>query len=324
MKNHDKFFIGLEYLKTMVLDLKRPLFVSWQLTERCNLRCKYCLSSGKESDEIDLKRALDVITSLHRMGTKVIRFTGGEPLLRNDLPEIVRYCHKLGIQTGLASNGVLFANMVRDLRLLSAISFSLDGPKSVHDSLRGLGTHQLALQAIQIAKEHGLYTSVSVTITKSNIESIDYLLDLARQLRVKIFFQPVTDRTHCDDEIRQVIPDIEHYRGAIEKLIREKSRNKYIGNSVEGLKHLSLWPKKSSINCVAGRVIVRINANGDVYACPNYRAGVNRLNIKDTDIEECFNQLTPPCCDACWCGLFVELNLLSRLRPSLLINALLT
>ncbi|MCX5700987.1 MAG: radical SAM protein [Candidatus Omnitrophica bacterium] len=322
MRIKEKVFLGCAYLKTILFGIKKPLLVSWELTKRCNLRCKYCGSWLKQDDEIGPSQALELIRSLYAMGTRVIRFTGGEPLLREDLPRLVNHCSDLGISVGIASNGILFPGMANEFKRLAAVSFSLDGPEDIHDFIRGKGSHKQVMQAIDAAKEKNIYTTISVTLNSRNLFSLDYILGLARELRVQTFFQPALKTMLYSEEINPFKPDITQFRQAMEVLIREKRKNKFIGNSLASLKHMRCWPDKTAINCVAGKIICRIGSNGQMYPCPRAKVEKGELNVLKKSAKECFEGLTQPFCGECWCSLFVDLNLLSRLSPDTIIDAL--
>lgn len=323
MKIKEKIVLGCSYLQAIVFGIKKPLLVSWELTKRCNLRCKYCGSWLQQDDEINFSQALLLIQSLHEAGTRVIRFTGGEPLLREDLPALISCCSNLGISAGVASNGVMFTGMVNELKSLSAVSFSLDGPEHINDSIRGVGSHKHVIKAIEAAKAKNIYTTISITLNNQNLSSIDYIMGLAREFRVQAFFQPATKKILYSEEANPFVPDVIQFREAMDILIREKSKNRFIGNSLASLKHMRCWPDKTPINCVAGKIICRIGSDGQMYPCPRFGTVKSELNVLRKSVKECFRGLPEPSCAECWCSLFVDLNLLSRLSPGSIIDALL-
>lgn len=320
---YKKIILGGDFLRTTILGLKKPLFVSWQITSRCNLHCGYCFVPGEQRNEIGHDRCVNIIDDLRCLGTRVIRFTGGEPLLREDLPELISYCHKAGILTGVASNGVLFPDQADRLKGLSAVSFSLDGPEDVNDALRGEGTFRFVVKAIEAAQNRRIHTALSVTLTKNNIHCIHSILELAKFYCVKVFFQPVINGASKGCGEGQFSPDPKDFKDAIHKLIVEKDRNGHIGNSRTALKHMSFWPERKQIHCVAGRIICRIESDGQLYPCPRVKLESNELNVKNKSIKWAFERLPQASCEECWCGLFVELNLMSRFSSDAVVNAFL-
>ena len=88
MKIKDKIFIGHSILKSKLLKKSSPLTVGWSLTNRCNHECKYCGIPNVKSNELTTEQIFSIIDELSELGTKIIQFTGGEPLLRDDIGKI--------------------------------------------------------------------------------------------------------------------------------------------------------------------------------------------------------------------------------------------
>src|SRR3990170_5027619 len=134
---------------------KKPVVV-WNVTRTCNLHCVHCYadSHGKEYEgELTTEEALRVIDDLAQFGAPVILFSGGEPLLRPDLFQLIRYAKDKGIRGVLSTNGTLITReVVRQLKEfgLSYVGVSIDGPEHIHDRFRGKkGAFQEALQGIR-------------------------------------------------------------------------------------------------------------------------------------------------------------------------------
>ncbi len=133
-------------------------FVQWDITSRCNLRCRHCRSESfygeseleKDLGLEDVRRRLD---ALHAGGVRRIHFLGGEPFSRRDLPEIVEYASKLGILCSINTNGTLITEAVAE-RIITAgtylLTFSIDGPDApTNDAIRGLGTFSRICRGIE-------------------------------------------------------------------------------------------------------------------------------------------------------------------------------
>ena len=322
MNLEEKIVIGCAYFKAIFLKEKKPFFVSWGLTRRCNLRCKYCNAWREAPPEMDTSQILDIIDRLSELGTRMIRFTGGEPLLRDDIGEIICYARNSGIFVTLATNGIMLANRISQIKKIDGISISLDGTEDVHDAIRGLGTYKSAIEALSIAKSKNIPLTLVTTLNSINLFSVDHLLHIAEMNKVRIFFQPATKMILYDEQPNPVYPDADQFRAVILSLIKLKRKNKFIGNSISGLRHLYHWPEKTAINCMAGRIICRLHVDGNISSCPRFRIKDNELNIIEKDIAHCFNKLYPPYCQDCWCSFFVELNLISEFNISAIINAI--
>ena len=95
---------------TYSIRLKSPLSVCWQITTKCNLNCKYCISNSNMSGDYGLstEKAKEIINQLGRIGVNRLDFTGGEPLVRKDLCEVMEYAtNELGFHWGMTTNGIL-------------------------------------------------------------------------------------------------------------------------------------------------------------------------------------------------------------------------
>jgi 12,18-didecarboxysiroheme deacetylase len=172
------------YLLQFSVD-KRPVVV-WNITRACNLRCVHCYASAGTAQERDNELALEevkrVIDDLADFGVPVILFSGGEPLLRPDLPQMVDYAAKKGIRTVISTNGTLLTEkMIRafDRIDISYIGISLDGKEEVNDRFRGVeGAFYMALEGIRRAKRAGIKVGIRFTMNKRTSKEIPFIFDL--------------------------------------------------------------------------------------------------------------------------------------------------
>ncbi|OPY03834.1 MAG: Antilisterial bacteriocin subtilosin biosynthesis protein AlbA [Syntrophus sp. PtaB.Bin001] len=163
---------------------KRPVVV-WNMTRRCNLRCIHCYSSSQNiqySDELTNAEAKLMIEDLAAFGCPVLLFSGGEPLMREDLPELAQYAVSRGMRAVLSTNGTLLTReKVAVLKKigLSYIGVSLDGLQATHDRFRGkTGAFDAALKGIRICREEGIKVGVRFTINRKNAADIPAIFDL--------------------------------------------------------------------------------------------------------------------------------------------------
>lgn len=164
---------------------KRPVVV-WNVTRRCNLKCVHCYSSSQNiryDDELSTGEAKTLIDDLARFGAPVALFSGGEPFMRKDLPELVRYAVDRGMRAVVSTNGTLITK--EQARLygtmgLSYVGVSIDGIGAVHDRFRGVeGAFQAALKGMRNCMEEGIKVGIRFTVTKSNYLEIPAIFDLA-------------------------------------------------------------------------------------------------------------------------------------------------
>lgn len=164
--------------------------VAWETTRNCNLACLHCRASathGPFSGELDTQAARRLLDQIAEVGKPIVILTGGEPLLRPDIFEIARYGTDKGLRMVMAPNGTLITETTVRQMLdagIKRISVSLDGAaRKSHDRFRGVeGAFDGALRGIKLAKDAGLEFQINTTITKTNLDEIPLIQDLAVEL----------------------------------------------------------------------------------------------------------------------------------------------
>ncbi len=305
-----------------VFKKNRPLFVSWAITNRCNGQCLYCRIWENSSQELPTAKCLSLIEEIASEGGKIINFTGGEPLLREDIGELVDFIHSKGLQATVNSNGSLFTEKVKELKNLSSLKLSLDGPQEIHDFIRGKGSFDKVMQAIDTAKTENLKFSLCTVLSRYNLAYIEQIIGLAKNLNTTVSFQPAIETYLGSREINEVFSDGRSYRQAINRLIKIKTKTKdsiFIYNSESGLKHLYNWPDSNSrMSCAGGIIFCRIESDGSMRLCARSRQK-NSGNIEG-GFRKAFNSLKPDSCGSCWCVGVIEANYLFSFNPDVLLN----
>lgn len=190
MKLRDKILSLKAILKVRYLHRRIPLAVRFQLTNRCTLQCKYCNIWHTETKELSTKEIFRIIHELSKLGTKRISFSGGEPLLREDIDEIITFCNKQGIYPEMNSNGTLVPKKIDTVKKLDFLKLSLDGPQEVHDAVRGDGSYQKVIEAANISFKNKINFGFAYTLTKYNINFLDHVLGVATRYHTIVAFQP--------------------------------------------------------------------------------------------------------------------------------------
>ena len=163
---------------------KKPVVV-WNMTRRCNLRCVHCYSSSQNiryGNELTTAEAKAMIRDLATFGSPVILFSGGEPLMHRDLPELARYAVDQGMRAVISTNGTLItrqkAAVFKEIGL-SYVGVSLDGMKVTHDHFRGVeGAFDTAMKGIRICRDLGIKVGVRFTINRNNVADVPAIFDL--------------------------------------------------------------------------------------------------------------------------------------------------
>ena len=163
---------------------KKPIVV-WNMGRRCNLHCVHCYAQSRDieyTDELTTEQGKEMIDDLAQFGVPVILFSGGEPLMRKDLPELARYAKSKGMRAVISTNGTLIdeemAKILKEIEL-SYVGISLDGMRETNDKFRGLqGAFDMALEGMRNCKREGIKVGLRFTINKKNVDDIPAIFDL--------------------------------------------------------------------------------------------------------------------------------------------------
>jgi Fe-coproporphyrin III synthase len=171
---------------------KKPVVV-WNTTKRCNLKCVHCYAfaegEGERKGELTTEEGKKLLDDLAAFGAPVILFSGGEPLLREDLPELIDYAVKKGMRAVISTNGTLITEekaRIFSKFSLSYIGVSIDGIGDVNDSFRGVkGAFDKAITGIRNAKAAGIKVGLRFTINKRNYKEIPAVFDLIEKEKIE-------------------------------------------------------------------------------------------------------------------------------------------
>ncbi|MFG6375775.1 MAG: 12,18-didecarboxysiroheme deacetylase [Desulfovibrio sp.] len=169
---------------------KKPVIV-WNMTRRCNLKCVHCYARAVDvhgKDEIDTASAKRMIDDLAAYGVPVMLFSGGEPLVREDLVELAAYAVEKGMRAVISTNGTLITpQKAAELKKvgLSYVGISLDGLEEAHDRFRGKkGSFAKALEGVENCQAEGLKVGLRFTINKRNAGEIPGIFNILRDMEI--------------------------------------------------------------------------------------------------------------------------------------------
>jgi len=169
---------------------KRPVVV-WNITRKCNLKCIHCYAHAKNisfENELSTKEGKKLLDDLAQFGAPVILFSGGEPTIRKDLPELAAYAVEKGMRAVISTNGTLISQkMARTLKEigLSYVGISIDGMEEINDRFRGVkGAYKSALEGIENCKEAGIKVGLRFTINKLNAAEIPAIFKLLEEMDI--------------------------------------------------------------------------------------------------------------------------------------------
>jgi MoaA/NifB/PqqE/SkfB family radical SAM enzyme len=187
----------------------------FEITHRCNLKCNMCGHYGeagvnpKYRDELSIPKLKIIIDDISSF-SPFVTITGGEPFIRKDIMEILWLFKEKNISFGLLTNGTLInSDIAHKLAIInpSYMNISVDGPKEIHEQIRGNNTFDRTINAIKLLQNAGCSNlTINCVISKLNFEYLEEMADLADQLKVKIQFQHLqfTSKKRNDDH-REII-----------------------------------------------------------------------------------------------------------------------
>ncbi|MBU0994207.1 MAG: 12,18-didecarboxysiroheme deacetylase [Proteobacteria bacterium] len=169
---------------------KKPVVV-WNITRRCNLKCIHCYAHAKDmafENELTTEEGKAIIDDLSEFGSPVILFSGGEPTMRKDLPELAEHAVKKGMRAVISTNGTLItaekAKILKEIGL-SYVGISLDGMKEIHDQFRGVkGAFEKTMDGIRNCQAAGIKVGLRFTINKKNACDVPQVFDLLEEMDI--------------------------------------------------------------------------------------------------------------------------------------------
>lgn len=263
------------------------------VTEGCNLKCQMCSYRKPLPNELSLDEIKNLSDELFEFGLKHIVFSGGEPLLRKDFPEICRLFSRRKIKQTLLTNGLLLSKRYSEIQsFFHEIIVSLDGATAeVHNTIRGVDSFDLILQGVErvVSSSKRPQISIRIVIQKSNFRQLPKMVDFARSLKIdRISFLAVDVRSEAYGRLEtgQMISEssvnlnheeCDEFDKLIEQVVNEY-RNEFergfISESPDKLKHLAQYfralvgegefPRNY---CNAPNVSAVITSTGDILPC---------------------------------------------------------
>lgn len=171
--------------------------VSIELTQRCNLSCAMCAVWEGRRDGLPDAAAVSLLHESRSLGATTFTPSGAEPLMRKSTVELLEEASALGFaEIAMVTNGALVPKVAARLSRISGLrlNISIDGPRAVHDALRGDGSYDQALAGLKAAADHGIATGVSAVLMAPTLATLDHVLDLAERFQLSFAsvqpFQP--------------------------------------------------------------------------------------------------------------------------------------
>jgi radical SAM protein with 4Fe4S-binding SPASM domain len=282
----------------------RPVYAVWEITLKCDLACRHCGSRAGRArpDELSTLEALDLVKQMADLGVREVTLIGGEAYLRDDWLEIAHAVREHGMQCTMTTGGRgVTEALAREAKAagIQGASVSVDGLPATHDHVRALaGSFGFAIGALRAFKAAGIPTSSNTHINRLNLREVPEVFELLVSEGIQSWLMQLTvamGRAADEDglllepyQVLEAIPMLARL-----KLRADEARVRFwAGNNIgyfgphENVLRAS-YPSGHMGSCGAGRVVLGIEANGDIKGCPSlpttdYVGG----NIRDHSLKE--------------------------------------
>jgi len=311
-------------LQAKIFYRRFPLSVTFIITYRCNFQCHYCDVYSGDEKEMTTPEIFSMINQLVAMGMRRLGINGGEPLLREDIGDIITYAKKKKLYVTLFTNGSFVPEKIQEIKGVDLLLMSLDGPCYIHDAQRSWGSFDMVIEALKVAKDAGLNIWTNTVITKHNVDSLDFILGLANTFKIKTIYQPVWYYSHSTqvNKINELSPDKEQYHLFIDRLIQEKKRGGPVAHSFAYLHYIRNpdW-RYNKRHCWASKLYCAITPSGKVAPCYPIFKDKEWPNGLVLGFRQALKSILEFSCNGCYC-ILVENDFFFSLHPEVVCNTL--
>jgi radical SAM family uncharacterized protein len=287
-----------------LLGVRAPLFCGHKLTYNCNLRCKMCPFWKRPSKDSSIEREKAILRQIYDSGACAIAFEGGEPLLRNDLVEILAFSRSLPLHTSLITNGTLLESRIDEIApyINGVVYVSLDGLEKTHDAIRGVsGCFRKAVRGIMASRDK-VSVTINTTIMAENIHEIEDLVRLANELDTGI--SVAVAHEYCN--AKASAPASHEVRELAGKLAEMKKKGYPLINSIS---YFKVFARQKSWACKPW-ALINVGPDGNlVLPCYVRNEYASSVSVFETSIKTAiskFNWTETQNCQNCSLHCYVE------------------
>lgn len=260
---------------------QKPFMVIWEVTRACALVCKHCRAEaqgGHHPQELTTGESLRLLDQIARAQPEILVLTGGDPMQRKDLHDLIRHAVGSGLHTALSPSAtpLLLREDFGKLKELgiSAMSISIDGPDELsHNTFRGVKkTWQWTMEALEKARVAGIPVQINTTMTRDNIARLDELQNLVRTLNPmtwSLFILVPTGRGQqrdmlTADELEQLFERLFDYSLTVPFHIKTTEGQHYRRVAIQQARKRELRPPRM-VGLNDGKGFVFVSHVGDIY-----------------------------------------------------------
>ncbi len=268
-----------------------------EVTRKCSTRCRLCyVSSGEDRpDTLTRDEIFSVVDRMAAMGVQGVALSGGDPLAREDMLDIVEHVVERGLGAGMSTSLLALteetARRMGELGVL--VQVSLDGSTpAINDWNRGAGSFERAMRGVELLRKHGIACRFACVLSRRNVADVEGMVKLALDLGAReVAFAKVKLAGRAKDEA-EVSPTREELASAYYALYKRSFETAKQGLTIK-CKHnqvlaTGLEERVGLLPCGAGRTFIQVSYNGDIIPC-SYLSGVERFvlgNIRADELEE--------------------------------------
>ena len=304
----------------------QPVVAYLLLTNRCNLKCRYCFVEVNTIYKTDfsIEEWKQTIWNLKKRGCASVVMMGGEPMMYQGFDELIHYCSELGLNTDMTTNGYYIEKHLDSVKKLNAVMLSMDGTRECMDVNRGKGSFDKAVKALDILQANNIPVRINCVVTKQNYQDADAFLTWVESRGLWVTFSLTAEFPHDAKELEKDIilskeETIEYHK----KLLEMKKQGRKILFSEEALKYVIDYPLpyqeiifrqpnetlSSKATCLFGQTFVYVNSNGDIFPCATIWNRPDKFtpkNIRRDGIDEALKQASQLSCKSCFCSAIPE------------------
>lgn len=278
--------------------------VVWEMTSRCNLKCIHCHAFGGDAsyDELSKEEAKAMIDQIASLGIRSFVFTGGEPLLREDLFDLIEYAKSMRFTVFIATNGTLITKEVAKLlrKFDVGVVIGLDAMNSeTHDRIRGVaGAFDAVIKGIENCIAENLYLHLNIVAAKQNFDEIGRIIDYGDEIGVFSYFIYRFVPFGRGEEIRDYELGSADFKALLDLILEKQREVRAIIIPVASPEYWAYMLQKRGIHnrrvinflgrffggCLAGKGMMYIKPNGDVWACPFLPVQVGNVRKERIDM----------------------------------------
>lgn len=289
------------FIKTIFNKSYLPIAADLHVSKYCNISCSHCyadLESVKrvgEPSTLEMKTRIDEVAKL---GVMWIRLLGGEPLIRDDIGELIDYIKLKGLFCEINTNGILIPKRLDEIRKCDTVCISLDGGREEHEAVRGKDTWESVIKGVEAAIGAGVYPRLHCVLTKHSLNSIETMNSIAKKYNLRFNFGEHVPMGNHDANLKLTYEEGKMF---YQKYLNAKKSGMRIGNSRSSIQAMLQWPHQNTLEisyqevkdrpelgkifpeCTNGKKKMFIDIDGSLYTCP--RRWKNGVNYKDVGME---------------------------------------